>query len=172
MRIPSVDIIFSAIYCELLHEGTTPVAWATTLDGVNIRDMLNVALKSISLMSFDDVDGQAPEQPRAIVDGKDAFGIIPYPDQDSISIVYLFEYTRAGETPEKITATLSLLARTGDRGRLIAMHEPVKQLMKYHAYEILKVVVDQAVSDPRPAITALLETLLAKVNRLATTRPA
>lgn len=125
------------VFSQLIDEGATPVVWYPN-DVVSITDLTNISLKSISLLVGNKIDKILLNDPRFIVDLKNTFAIIPFPDQHRVGMVYMFNYT--DDNNQNIVCTITIMVNAAKKF-LLEKHEVVEQLLKFTAFEILKLLV-------------------------------
>nr|MDO8119577.1 hypothetical protein [Candidatus Sigynarchaeota archaeon] len=162
----NVDIpVVLIVYTELLPEGPSPIAYISTKRAPQSTNVFNVALKSIALLTSDDVvpNPDVFKDPKVIVDESDAFGIIPYPDQDAVGMSYAFTYAK-GEGA--INCTLSILVPEAEKNYLFENHQSLRSVLKYTAYELLKILVSNDRKSIHGKLTIPLQNLLEKLYRL------
>nr|MDO8083276.1 hypothetical protein [Candidatus Sigynarchaeum springense] len=159
----SGDII-AVVYSELIEEGATPVAWYPPGDQISYIDLTNISLKSISLLVGDKPDRARLNDPRFIVDQENAFAIIPFPDQDTVAMAYMFNYTNGDGKNVICTITATVNAKL--RNFLFDKHESMEQMLKFTAFEVLKVVMRERAYN-KANITSRLKVLHEKLNKLA-----
>jgi hypothetical protein len=149
------------VFSQLIDEGASPVAWYPN-DVVSITELTNISLKSISLLLGDKPDNATLNDPRFIVDLKNTFAIIPFPDQDRVAMVYMFNYMDA--QGQNVVCTITILVNAVKKF-LLEQHEGVKQLLKFTAFEILKLLVRKKRYN-KDDITATLWVLQDKLDNL------
>ncbi|MBN2151740.1 MAG: hypothetical protein JW839_09860 [Candidatus Lokiarchaeota archaeon] len=157
--------VIAIVYSELIEEGATPVAWYPPGEAISYIDLTNISLKSISLLVGDKPDRARLNDPRFIVDQTNAFAIIPFPDQDTVAISIMFNYTNSDGKNVICTITATVDARL--RNFLFEKHEGIEQMLKFTAFEILKVVMRER-AFKKSDLVSLLQVLHEKLNRLAT----
>ena len=152
------------VFSQLIDEGATPVAWYPN-DVVSITELTNISLKSISLLLGDKPDKALLNDPRFIVDLKNTFAIIPFPDQGRVAMVYMFNYSNAQD--QNVVCTITLMVKAAQQF-LLEQHESVEQLLKFTAFEILKLIVRKKKYN-KDDITATLWVLQDKIDSLVNT---
>ena len=156
-----VEII---VYSELREEGTLPIAWIKGKHEIPSKDILNVALKSISLLEHDKLEANACRDPKSIVESaKYTFGILPFPDQKGVGLAYIFNYLDKRNV--NIISTLTLIVNNRCKNALFVHHENIEKHMKFTVFEILKLMVANE-SIPSSEIEEKLSILLEKINRV------
>ncbi len=160
----SGDVI-AVVYSELIEEGATPVAWYPPGEAISYMDLTNISLKSISLLVGDKPDRARLNDARFIVDQTNAFAIIPFPDQDTVAIAYMFNYTNGDGKNVICTVTATVNAKL--RNFLFDEHEDIEKMLKFTAFELLKVVMREK-AFKKGDLDSLLQVLHEKLNRLAT----
>jgi hypothetical protein len=158
---PGPGEVIAIVYSELIEEGATPVAWYPPGEEVSYIDLTNISLKSISLLVGDIPDQARLNDPRFIVDQTNAFAVIPFPDQDTVAIAYMFNYTNADRKNVVCTITATVSARL--RNFLFEKHE---QMLKFTAFEVLKVVM-RVKKYKKDDLVSLLRVLHEKLNKEA-----
>lgn len=161
---PGSSNVVAIVYSELIDEGATPVAWYPPGEAISYMDLTNISLKSISLLVGDKTDKARLNDPRFIVDQGNAFAIIPFPDQDTVAIAYMFNYTNGDHKNVICTLTATISAKL--RNFLFEKHENIEQMLKFTAFELLKVVM-RVKQYKKDSLVSLLQVFHAKLNRLA-----
>jgi hypothetical protein len=151
------------VFSQLIDEGATPVAWYPN-DVVSITELTNISLKSISLLLGDKPDKMLLNDPRFIVDLKDSFGIIPFPDLNCEAMVYIFNYTDTHD--QNVVCTITIMVNAAKKF-LLDKYEGVEHLLKFTAFEILKLLVRKKKYN-KDDITATLWVLQDKLDNLVT----
>jgi hypothetical protein len=113
--------------------------------------------------------GDNPDQarlndPRFIVDQTNAFAVIPFPDQDTVAIAYMFSYTNAER--KNVICTITATVNSKQRNFLFEMHENIEQMLKFTAFEVLKVVM-RVKKYKKDDLVSLLRALHDKLTKLA-----
>ncbi len=132
-------IVDKIVFSQLIDEGATPIAWYPPGEEIPLVDLTNISLKSISLLIGDKPDQAVLNDPRFIVDQEDHFAIIPFPDWDSVANVYMFGYTN--QQKMNVVCTLTIIIKTKNRNFLFEKHDSVERLMKFTAFELLKLIM-------------------------------
>ena len=161
---PGPGNIVAIVYSELIDEGATPVAWYPPGEAISFIDLTNISLKSISLLVGDKPDRARLNDPRFIVDQTNAFAIIPFPDQDTVAIAYMFNYTNGDGKNVICTVTATVNAKL--RNFLFDKHEDIEKMLKFTAFELLKVVM-RVKRFKKEDLVSLLQALHEKLSRLA-----
>ncbi|HME51885.1 MAG TPA: hypothetical protein VKM55_06690 [Candidatus Lokiarchaeia archaeon] len=149
------------VFSQLIDEGATPVAWYPA-DVVSVTELTNISLKSISLLVGDKPDKALLNDPRFIVDLKNTFAIIPFPDQARVGMIYMFSYTDVKD--QNVVCTITIMVNE-EKKFLLDQHEGVEQLLKFTAFEILKLLVRKKKYN-KDDITATLWVLQGKLDNL------
>jgi hypothetical protein len=156
--------IEAIVYSELVNEGAIPVAWYPPDEQISYIDLTNISLKSISLLVGDKQDKAWLNDPRFIVDQTGSFAIIPFPDQDTVAIAYMFNYTSASQ--QNVISTITATVKTKQRHFLFDKHGDIEQLLKFSAFELLKLVM-RVKNYKREDLVAQLKVLHEKLAKLA-----
>nr|MDO8113412.1 hypothetical protein [Candidatus Sigynarchaeota archaeon] len=163
---PESHIVDTIVFSELIDEGATPIAWYPPGDEIPVVDLTNISLKSISLLVGDKPDKAVVNDPRFIVDQKDSFAIIPFPDLDSVANVYMFGYTN--QQMVNVVCTLTIMIKTKNRPFLFEKHDGIERLMKFTAFELLKLIMREK-TYAKNDLEATLWVLQDKLDSLAHT---
>ncbi|MHA1999249.1 MAG: hypothetical protein ACTSU9_14115 [Promethearchaeota archaeon] len=160
------DYVQAVVFSELGPDGTDARAWITNRPLTN-RELTQIGLKSISLMTSEDRQGSVQldgsrTDPKEIINQEGTFGIIPFADQESIGICYLLIYNDV--KGDVRYSTISVLFHEEHKSFLFENHDDMKKLIKFVAFEILKKIINEEL--PIPFIQQQLELLLEKINRL------
>lgn len=161
---PATGDVSAVVYSELIEEGATPVAWFPPGEAISFMDLTNISLKSISLLVGDKPDRARLNDPRFIVDQTNAFAIIPFPDQDTVAIAYMFNYTNSDD--KNVICTITAAVNSRLRNFLFEKHENIERLLKFTAFELLKVVM-RVKKYKKDSLVTLLQALHDKLCRLA-----
>jgi hypothetical protein len=161
---PGPGKVVAIVYSELIEEGATPVAWYPPGEALSYMDLTNISLKSISLLVGDNPDRARLNDPRFIVDQTNAFAIIPFPDQDTVAIAYMFNYTNGDG--KNVICTVTATVDEKLRNFLFDEHRDIEQMLKFTAFELLKVVM-RVKKYKKDDLVSLLRVLHEKLNKKA-----
>ncbi|MEX2682746.1 MAG: hypothetical protein Q6373_014240 [Candidatus Sigynarchaeota archaeon] len=156
--------VAAIVYAELIEEGATPVAWYPPGESISYIDLTNISLKSISLLVGDKPDHARLNDARFIVDQENAFAVIPFPDQDAVGIAYMFNYTNVDGKNVICTITATVNAKL--RNFLFEKHENIEQMLRFTAFEVLKIVMREK-AYKKDDLVSRLQLLHEKLTKLA-----
>jgi hypothetical protein len=146
--------ITGVLYSTLAEGGTEPIACVG--QSFEMKDLINISLKSISLLTPDEIVRVFSKDPKQIIQHENVFGIIPYPDMGMLGLSYLFRYS--GMDDNTICCTLTVLVMQKDKNFLFDKHDIIEKMLKFTAFEILKVVIKGG-DDPEIVMGSINEQL-------------
>jgi hypothetical protein len=147
--------ITGILYSTLSEGGTEPVALVSSAE-FETKDLINISLKSISLLTPDEIVRVFSKDPKQIIQQENVFGIIPYPDIDMSGLSYLFRYL--GPNDNTICCTLTVLVMQKDKAVLFEEHDTIEKMLKFTAFEVLKVVIKDG-DDEEATMAGIIEQL-------------
>ncbi|MFX0098256.1 MAG: hypothetical protein ACFFCS_01665 [Candidatus Hodarchaeota archaeon] len=156
-----VPFIHSILYTEFTENGQETKAMFS-IENLSSRTLTQIGINSYSLMiSENSTVENGDKDAKQIIEEKNEFGIIPYVDQESTGISYLFHYKN--KKKEDIHCTLTILFYRDSKEFLFKNHQEVKKILKYGAFKILKLnlgAIEPTPNDLNRQIIRIMEKLI------------